>query len=151
MYLAVHKHDVLVIILKQSDQCFHSIGWIHRPNYLLRCIGIILRNKWQLTGTWVRCLLHWSFFPRLYLIKCVKANHSSFSFTPDRMYHHLYIYIYMFVYHLLFTGTNPPLSPKQIKNAKYLLKSLDQITSQYTSRVCISFWSVIPRDNVTLP
>ena len=26
MHLAVHKHDVLVIILKISDQCFHSIG-----------------------------------------------------------------------------------------------------------------------------
>jgi len=26
MHLTVPKHDVLVIILKQSDQCFHSIG-----------------------------------------------------------------------------------------------------------------------------
>jgi len=26
MFLAVHKHDVLVIIIKQSDQCFHSMG-----------------------------------------------------------------------------------------------------------------------------
>ena len=26
MHLAVHKHDVLVIILKQYNQCFHSIG-----------------------------------------------------------------------------------------------------------------------------
>ena len=25
--------DVLDIILKNSDQCFHSIRWIHRPNY----------------------------------------------------------------------------------------------------------------------
>ena len=33
MHLAVHTHDV-VIILNNSDQCFHSIGWIHRPNYL---------------------------------------------------------------------------------------------------------------------
>jgi len=28
------KHDVLVIILSKSYQCIHSIGWIHRPNYL---------------------------------------------------------------------------------------------------------------------
>ena len=26
-YVFVPKHDVLVIILKHSDQCFHSIGW----------------------------------------------------------------------------------------------------------------------------
>jgi len=26
MHLAVPKHDVLVLILNQSDQCFHSIG-----------------------------------------------------------------------------------------------------------------------------
>ena len=30
----VPQHDVLVIILKHSDQCFYSIGWINRPNYL---------------------------------------------------------------------------------------------------------------------
>jgi len=26
MHLAVPKHDVLVIIFKKSDHCFHSIG-----------------------------------------------------------------------------------------------------------------------------
>ena len=34
MHLAVPKHDVHVIILNCSDQCVHSIGWIHRPTYL---------------------------------------------------------------------------------------------------------------------
>ena len=37
MHLAVPRHDVRVIILlflQKSDQCFYSIGWIHRPNYL---------------------------------------------------------------------------------------------------------------------
>ena len=34
MHLAVPKHNVLVIILKNSDQCFRSIGCIHTPNYL---------------------------------------------------------------------------------------------------------------------
>ena len=34
MHLAVPKHDIFVTILITSDQCFHSIGWIHRPNNL---------------------------------------------------------------------------------------------------------------------
>jgi len=35
IYLAVRRHDVYdVIILNQSDLCFHSSRWIHRPNYL---------------------------------------------------------------------------------------------------------------------
>jgi len=34
MLLSVPKHDVLVIILNNSDQCFHSIGAIHIPTYL---------------------------------------------------------------------------------------------------------------------
>jgi len=34
MHLTVPKNDVLVIILKHSDQCSHYIGGIHRPNYL---------------------------------------------------------------------------------------------------------------------
>jgi len=34
MHLAVPKHNVLVIILNNSDQCFRSIGCIHTPNYL---------------------------------------------------------------------------------------------------------------------
>jgi len=34
MHLTLPKHDILIIILKHSDQCFHSIWWIHRPKYL---------------------------------------------------------------------------------------------------------------------
>ena len=33
MHLAVPKHDV-IYVFKKSDECFHCIGWIHRPNYL---------------------------------------------------------------------------------------------------------------------
>ena len=61
MHLTVPKHDVLVIIFNTSDECFHHIGWMHRPNYLLRICT-------QQYSSYVYCQFQTVFSPQIIIL-----------------------------------------------------------------------------------